>query len=249
MLQIASLKLTNQVVLAPMAGITDGPFRKIVREYHDGLVCAEMVSAMAFHYQSNKTHDLLTVDPVERPISMQIFGSDPAIMVEAAQAVAANGADIVDINMGCPVPKVTKNGEGAALLRDLPLAARIIKAVVSEVKIPVTVKFRLGWDSSQIVAPELARIAEDSGAAAVVVHGRTREEFYHGRADWSWISKVKAGVTIPVIGNGSADSPQAAQALLTETGCDGVMIGQGVLGRPWLLRQINTFLKGRLSGT
>ena len=175
---------------------------------------------------------------------MQIFGSDPAVMAEAAVAIEAAGADIIDINMGCPVPKVVKNGEGAALLNNLPLAELIIRTVVNNVKIPVTVKCRLGWDGSCIVAPELARIAEDCGAAALAVHARTREQFYQGKADWDWITTIKQHVSIPVIGNGDIKTPQAARDIISNTGCDGLMIGQAALGRPWFFKQVAVFLEG-----
>jgi tRNA-dihydrouridine synthase B len=241
-LQIGSVVLENPVVLAPMAGITDPPFRRIVKRFGPGLLCGEMVSATALHYQSGKSRGLIAVNPAERPISIQIFGSDPAIMAEAARMAADQGADLIDINMGCPVPKVVKNGEGAALMNNLPLAGQIIRTVVRSVTVPVTVKFRLGWDEDHLVAVELARIAQESGAAAVAVHGRTRNQFYQGKADWEQISLVKQQVTIPVIGNGDIDSAQAAQAMLTMTGCDGVMIGQAALGRPWLFSQIVDYL-------
>ncbi|MGD8400986.1 MAG: tRNA dihydrouridine synthase DusB [Bacillota bacterium] len=241
-MQIGPVVLENPVVLAPMAGITDAPFRRIVKRFGPGLLCGEMVSATALHYQSGKSRQLIAVNPAERPISIQIFGSEPAIMAEAARMAADRGADVIDINMGCPVPKVVKNGEGAALLNNLPLAARIIRAVVGSVAVPVTVKFRLGWDEEHLVAVALARIAAAEGAAAVAVHGRTRNQFYQGKADWEQIGLVKQQVTIPVIGNGDIDSPQAARALLAATGCDGVMVGQAALGRPWLFAQIVAYL-------
>jgi tRNA-dihydrouridine synthase B len=241
--QIGSVVLENPVVLAPMAGITDAPFRKIVKRFGPGLLYGEMVSAAALHYQSDRSRELLTVDPGEHPTSIQIFGSDPALVAEAARLAIAGGADLIDINMGCPVPKIVKNGEGAALMNNLPVAERIIRAVVrSAAPTPVTVKFRLGWDEEHIVAGELARIAEAAGAAAVTVHGRTRSQFYQGRASWEQIGLVKQQVSIPVIGNGDVDSPQTAQALLQTTGCDGVMIGQAALGRPWLFAQVVKYL-------
>lgn len=242
MLKIGTLKLANPVILAPMAGVTDPPFRKIVSRYHPGLICGEMVSAMALHYNSKKTKELIGIDPTIKPVSIQIFGSDPAVMAEAARTIEAYGADIIDINMGCPVPKVVKNGEGAALLNNLPLAGRIIESVVAAVRIPVTVKCRLGWDREHLVAAELAEIAENSGAAMIAVHGRTREQYYHGRADWEQIALVKQRVTIPVVGNGDVDSPQAAKAMFDQTRCDGVMIGQAAMGRPWLFGQILAYL-------
>jgi tRNA-dihydrouridine synthase B len=244
-LQIGSVVLENPVVLAPMAGITDAPFRRIVKRFDPGLLCGEMVSATALHYQNGKSRELIAVNSAERPISMQIFGSDPAIMAEAARMAADQGADLIDINMGCPVPKVVKNGEGAALMNNLPLAGRIIRTVVRSVAVPVTVKFRLGWDEDHLVAVELARIAQDAGAAAIAVHGRTRDQFYQGKADWDQIGLVKQQVTIPVIGNGDIDSAQAAQAMLATTGCDGVMIGQAALGKPWLFTQIVNYLATR----
>lgn len=246
--KIGNVRLDNPVILAPMAGITDAPFRKIVKEYGLGLVCGEMVSAAALHFNSKKTHDIIEVYPEEKPVSIQIFGSKPDLMAEAARIIEDKGADVIDINMGCPVPKIVKNNEGAALMNDLPLAKKIIRAVVDSVKkVPVTVKFRLGWDRDHIVAPDLARIAEECGAAAVAVHGRTREQFYQGKADWTSIKEVKDAVGIPVIGNGDIDSPQAAKAIMTETGCDGVMIGQAALGRPWIFKEVVTYLlEGKL---
>ena len=243
MLKIGSLELTNPVVLAPMAGVTDPPFRKIASRYHPGLICGEMVSAMALHYNSKKTKELIGMDQSVKPVSIQIFGSDPGIMAEATRTIEGYGVDIIDINMGCPVPKVVKNGEGAALLNNLPLARQIIESVIAAVRIPVTVKCRLGWDREHIVAARLAEIAEDSGAVMIAVHGRTREQYYHGRADWEQIALVKQRVSIPVVGNGDVDSPQAAKAMLDQTGCDGVMIGQGAMGRPWLLGQVVAYLE------
>ncbi|HEX7714878.1 MAG TPA: tRNA dihydrouridine synthase DusB [Bacillota bacterium] len=243
MLELGTLRLENPVVLAPMAGVTDPPFRRIVREYHTGLVCGEMVSSMALHYNSRKTRELIQIAGEEHPVSIQIFGADPGIMAEAARVVADCGADIIDINMGCPVPKIVKNGEGAALMRNLPLAAAIIGTVVKSVTLPVTVKFRLGWDKEHFTAAELARIAAENGAVAVTVHGRTREQFYQGEADWESIAAVKRSVAIPVIGNGDIDSPRAAAEIIRQTGCDGVMIGQAALGRPWLFRQVSVYLE------
>ncbi len=243
MIKIGSVVLPNPVVLAPMAGVTDPPFRAIVKEFNPGLVCGEMISAMALHYDSQKTRDMIQIKPFEKPVSIQIFGSDPDIMAKAALFIAGEGADIIDINMGCPVSKVVKSGEGAALLKNLPLAAKIIQRVVESVKIPVTVKFRLGWDSSRIIAPELAQIAQDQGASAVTLHARTREQFYQGKANWDAIAEVKRYVSIPVIGNGDVDSPEAAKAMLEQTGCDGVMIGQAALGRPWIFGQIVSYLE------
>lgn len=247
MIKIGTVDIPNPAVLAPMAGVTDPPFRAIVKEFNPGLVCGEMISAMALHYDSQKTREMIQIKPFEKPVSIQIFGSDPQIMAEAAAFIAGEGADIIDINMGCPVSKVVKSGEGAALLKNLPLAAEIIRSVVRSVSIPVTVKFRLGWDSSRIVAPELARIAQEQGAAAVTLHARTREQFYQGKANWEEIAELKRQVSIPVIGNGDVDSPEAAKAMMKQTGCDGVMIGQAALGRPWIFGQVVSFLEeGRL---
>lgn len=243
MLKIGSVLLSSPVVLAPMAGVTDPPFRAIVKEFNPGLVCGEMISAMALHYNSQKTREMIQIKAFEKPVSMQIFGADPGIMAEAASFLEGEGADIVDINMGCPVPKVVKSGEGAALLKDLPRAAAIIRKVVASVKIPVTVKFRVGWDSHQIVASQIARIAEEQGAAGVALHARTREQFYQGKAQWDYVAEVKRKVSIPVIGNGDVDSPQAAQAMMEQTGCDGVMIGQAALGRPWIFGQVVHYLE------
>ncbi len=243
MLRIASLELANPVILAPMAGVTDPPFREIASRYRPGLICGEMLSAMALHYNSKRTKELIGVDSAVKPVSIQIFGSDPEIMVEAARTVEAAGVDIIDINMGCPVPKVVKNGDGAALLNNLPLARRIIESVAAAVRVPVTVKCRIGWDHNHLVAPQLAEIAEVSGAAAITIHGRTREQYYHGRADWDQIALVKQRVSIPVIGNGDVDSPQAAEAMLNQTKCDGVMIGQAAMGCPWLFGQVVAYLE------
>lgn len=243
MLKIASLELANPLILAPMAGVTDPPFRKIVSRYRPGLICGEMVSAMALHYNSKRTQELIGVERTVKPVSIQIFGSDPEVMAEAARTIEAAEADIIDINMGCPVPKVVKNGEGAALLTNLPLARRIIESVVNAVRIPVSVKCRLGWDQDHLVASQLAKIAEASGASMVIVHARTREQYYHGRADWGQIALVKESVSIPVIGNGDIDSPHAAEAMLNQTNCDGVMIGQAAMGRPWLFGQVTAYLE------
>lgn len=242
-LQIGDVTLPNNIILAPMAGVTDAPFRRIVRIYHQGLVSGEMVSANALHYQSKRTQELIFVRAEEHPVSVQIFGSNPQIMAEAARVIEAQGADIIDINMGCPVPKVVKNNEGAALLRDLPLAAKIIAAVVAAVNIPVTVKCRLGWDEANFVALELAKIAADNGAKAITIHGRTRNQFYQGKADWQKIGIVKQQTSIPVIGNGDIDSPQAAKAILEQTNCDGIMIGQAAMGRPWIFKQVAAYLE------
>lgn len=243
-LQIGGLKLANPVVTAPMAGVTDLPFRLLLKEQGCGLVCGEMVSAQALVYGNRNTLKLLMSDPRERPVSIQLFGADPEIMARAAGILATYPVDLIDINMGCPVPKVVKNGEGAALLKDLPRAARIVRAVVAEVDCPVTVKMRRGWAPGEEVAPELAALCADAGAAAIAVHGRFRDQFYSGQAEWGVIKRVKAAVDIPVIGNGDIFSAADALRMRAETGCDGVMLGRGILGNPWLVRETVAALTG-----
>jgi tRNA-dihydrouridine synthase B len=226
-----------------MAGVTDLPFRLLAKEMGCGLVYSEMVSDKGLIYDNAHTKKLLAIDERERPVALQIFGSEPASMAKAARIVAASGANIIDINMGCPTPKITKNGEGSALMRNPELAYRVIAAVVEAADtIPVTVKFRKGWDENSINAVQIARLAEQAGAAAVSVHGRTREQFYSGQADWSIIREVKQAVAIPVIGNGDIRTPQDAKRMLTETGCDGIMIGRGAQGNPWIFRQVAHYL-------
>lgn len=249
MLKIGTVPIDPPVVLAPMAGVTDQPFRLLCKRYGCGLVCSEMVSDKALVHGNRHTRDMLAVDGRERPVSIQLFGSVPAIMAEAAAIVEQYHPDVIDINMGCPAPKIVKNGEGSALLRDLERAEAIIAAVVRAVRTPVTVKMRAGWDSRDIVAVDLSRRAEAAGAAAVTVHARTREQFYTGEADWGLIARVHRAVKIPVIGNGDADGPQSAGAMFERTGCDGVMIGQGALGNPWIFGRVAGFLlTGRDSG-
>ena len=243
-MRIGDLKLENPVVLAPMAGVTDLPFRLLIKEQGCGLVCGEMVSAQALVYGSRNTFALLATDPRERPVSIQLFGSDPETMARAAAILATYPVDIIDINMGCPVPKVVKNGEGAALMRDPERAARIVRAVVEAVKLPVTVKMRRGWAEGEENAPELAMLCAEAGAAAVAVHGRYRQQFYSGKADWEVIRKVKAAVPVPVIGNGDLFCAADALRMREETGCDGVMLGRGVLGNPWLVRETVAALVG-----
>jgi len=241
-LEIGNVELKNNLILAPMAGVTDLPFRLIVEKFNPGLVCTEMVSSKALFYGDNKTKQLLKTDGEKRPISMQIFGSDAESMAFAAKYVSEL-ADIVDINMGCPAPKVVKNGDGSKLLLDLNKAEEIIKAVVKNSKVPVTLKFRKGWDNEHIVACELARIAEKNGIAAITIHGRTRDEFYSGKADWDIIKKVKESVNIPVIGNGDIIDEESAKNMLEYTGVDGIMIGRGAMGNPWIFEQIEHYLK------
>lgn len=242
MLKIGNVELKNNIILAPMAGLTDLPFRRICEIYKPGLVVTEMVSSKALQYNDEKTKKLLNMEGEVRPISAQIFGSDVEAMKYAAKYVSEI-ADIVDINMGCPAPKVVKNGDGSKLLLDLKKVEEITKAVVEASKVPVTVKIRKGWDNEHIVAVEVAKIVEKSGAKAITVHGRTRSEFYTGKADWDIIKRVKEEVSIPVIGNGDIKTPEDAKKILEYTHCDGIMIGRGVLGNPWLIEQIQTYLE------
>lgn len=241
-MKIGNVELKNNLILAPMAGVTDLPFRLIVEKFNPGLVCTEMVSSKALFYGDEKTKQLLKTDGEKRPISMQIFGSDIESMAFAAKYVS-EFADIVDINMGCPAPKVVKNGDGSKLLLDLNKAQEIIKAVVSNSKVPVTLKFRKGWDKEHIVACELAKIAEKNGISAITIHGRTRDEFYSGKADWDIIKKVKQSVNIPVIGNGDVIDEESAKHMLEYTGVDGIMIGRGAMGNPWIFAQIEYYLR------
>ena len=241
-LEIGNVKLKNNLVLAPMAGVTDLPFRMICKKYGEpGLICNEMVSAKAICYEDEKTKAMLKMEEKERPISMQIFGNEPNIMGKAG-AIVSEFADILDINMGCPAPKVVKNGDGSKLLLNLDLVEEITKVVVKNSKKPVTVKIRKGWDKDHIVAVEAAKIIEKAGASAIVVHGRTREEYYSGVADWDIIRKVKENVNIPVIGNGDVKDEESAKRMFEETNVDGIMIGRASLGDPWIFKKIAFFL-------
>ena len=242
-MKIGSLELKNNVFLAPMAGVTDMPFRVICSEMGCGLVYSEMVSAKGLMYGSKNTEKLLSVDKRERPIAVQLFGSSPEILGKMAKSLEDAAIDIIDVNMGCPAPKIVKNGEGSALMKTPALVGEIVRSVVESQKKPVTVKFRKGFDDGSINAVEIAEIAEANGASAVAVDGRTREQYYSGKADWDIIKEVKKSVSIPVIGNGDVFSPQDAENLFDYTGCDAVMIGRGAQGNPWIFRRITKYLE------
>lgn len=242
-LQIGNVTLKNNLILAPMAGVTDLPFRLLCREQGAGLLCMEMVSAKAILYKNRNTEELLTIEERERPVSLQLFGSDPDVISEMAKQIEDRPFDILDINMGCPVPKVVNNGDGSALMKNPVLAGKIIEKTVKAIKKPVTVKIRKGFDEAHVNAVELAHIAEESGAAAVAVHGRTREQYYSGKADWEIIRKVKETVRIPVIGNGDLTCGADVAAMEKITGCDGFMIARGAQGNPWIFKQILYYLE------
>ena len=237
-LKIGSVTLPNNLILAPMAGVTDLPFRLLCKEQGAGLLCMEMVSAKAILYKNRNTESLLEINPRENPVSLQLFGSDPEIISTIAHQIEERPFDILDLNMGCPVPKIVNNGEGSALMKNPKLAGEIIRRTVRALHKPITVKIRKGFDDEHINAVEMAKIAEDAGAAAVAVHGRTREQFYSGRADWDIIRQVKEAVSIPVIGNGDLLTAEDVIAMEEQTGCDGFMIARGAQGNPWIFRQI-----------
>lgn len=242
-LRIGNVTFDNNLILAPMAGVTDLPFRFLCREQGCGLSVTEMVSAKAILYKNKNTNELLSVSDQEGPVSVQLFGSDPDIMANMAAAIESRPFALIDVNMGCPVPKIVNNGEGSALMKDIKLAEKILTAMVKAVKKPVTVKFRKGFTEEDCNAVEFARMAESSGVAAIAVHGRTREQYYSGTADWDIIRQVKEAVSIPVIGNGDVFKPEDARALIDQTGCDGVMIARGAKGNPWIFSRTLHYLE------
>ena len=239
--KIGNVEMENPFVLAPMAGVTDLPFRKLCKEQGAGLICMEMVSAKAISFHNKNTEALMEIAPEEHPVSMQLFGSEPELMAEVAKNIEERPFDILDINMGCPVPKVDNNGEGSALLKDPEKIVRIVKAVSSAISKPVTVKLRIGFENVPVDIVDIARRIEDAGAKAIAIHGRTRQQYYSGKADWDTIRRVKEAVSIPVIGNGDVDSPMKAEAMIRETGCDAVMVGRAVRGNPWIFRELNHY--------
>lgn len=242
-LKIGNVELANPYILAPMAGVTDLPFRLLCKEQGAGLLCMEMISAKAIQYNNKNTRALLEIHPEEEPVSLQLFGSDPEVISEIAKRIEELPFAILDINMGCPVPKIVRNGEGSALMNQPKLVHEIVSKTVKAIQKPVTVKIRKGFNDESINAVEIAKIIEDAGAAAVAVHGRTREQYYSGKADWDIIRQVKEAVSIPVIGNGDVVSGESALAMMRETGCDGVMIGRGAQGNPWIFSELVEYEK------
>lgn len=241
--KIGNIELNGWACLAPMAGVSDLAYRVIAKKMGASLTTAEMVSAKGLYYRNEKTKEMLKIAPDEHPVALQLFGSDPDIMAWGAKIMEQAGPDFIDINMGCPMQKVVKNGDGSALMKNIPLAAAVIRAMVKAVQTPVTVKMRLGWSRDTLNAVELAQVAEEAGAAAITVHGRTREDFYTGKADWKEIQKVVDAVKIPVIGNGDVTDGKSAKDLMEETGCAAVAIGRAAWGNPWIFREVNTYLE------
>lgn len=241
--KIGNIELKGWACLAPMAGVSDLAYRVIAKKMGASLTTAEMVSAKGLYYRNEKTKEMLKIAPDEHPMALQLFGSDPDIMAWGAKIMEQAGPDFIDINMGCPMQKVVKNGDGSALMKNIPLAAAVIRAMVKAVQTPVTVKMRLGWSRDTLNAVELAQAAEEAGAAAITVHGRTREDFYTGKADWKEIQKVVDAVKIPVIGNGDVTDGKSAKNLMEETGCAAVAIGRAAWGNPWIFREVNTYLE------
>lgn len=244
-LSIGGVRLDHRVILAPMAGVSDLPFRLLCREQGAAMVCTEMISAKAILYGNKNTEALMAIHPKEGPVSLQLFGSDPEIVSEMAKRIEERPFAVLDLNMGCPVPKVVNNGEGSALMKNPVLAGTIIEKTVRAIQKPVTVKIRKGFDDGHVNAVEIARIAQESGAAAVAVHGRTRQQFYSGTADWDIIAQVKQAVRIPVLGNGDVTDAQTAVKRMEQTGCDGVLVGRAAQGNPWIFSQIAAALEGR----
>ena len=241
-LQIGNVTLSGNIILAPMAGVTDLPFRLLCARFGSSLQCMEMVSAKAIYYNNKNTEALMEIHPDERPVSLQLFGSEPELMGQMAHKIEDKPFDILDINMGCPVPKVVNNGEGSALMKDPVLVGKIVESVAKAIDKPVTVKIRKGFDDEHVNAAEIAHIAQESGAAAVTVHGRTREQYYSGAADWDIIAAVKDAVSIPVIGNGDVTDGKSAKAMMEQTGCDGVAVGRACRGNPFIFREIKEYL-------
>jgi len=242
-MKIGNIELKSDVVVAPMAGVTDLPFRLICRRFHKGLIVSEMVSVSALYYKDKKTAQLMRIEPVEHPMALQVFTADVEKLEVVMDVLNEQPNEILDFNMGCPAPKIVNNGEGSALMKTPKLAEQLLKMAVRKSLKPVTVKFRTGWDSSSINAIEFAKMAENAGVSAIAIHGRTREQFYSGTADWEMIRKVKEAVKIPVIGNGDIFTVEDAVNMKKQTGCDGVMIGRGLQGNPWILEEVDTFFK------
>ncbi|WP_270943357.1 tRNA dihydrouridine synthase DusB [Romboutsia lituseburensis] len=242
-MKIGNLELENKVFLSPMAGVTDLPFRLICKEQNCGMLYTEMINAKALCYDDENTKKMLKIEEAEHPVAVQIFGSDPEFMGRAAEIMNEYPNEILDINMGCPAPKVIKNGDGSALMKNPKLAEEVLKAVVKNSKKPVTLKIRKGWDDNSINAVEIAKIAEASGISALAIHGRTREQYYSGKADWNIIAEIKNNIGIPVIGNGDVFSVEDARNMLDKTNCDAIMIGRGAQGNPWIFKRINHYMQ------